>query len=1556
LARVVADEQSIENSISGLRVKTGGIDLGHLSFSPALEGHQHKHEDPFSKAGWKVSDAGTIWQGDTYIFADGQIALGSGTGTIKLSSNDPNYRIWGGAVVPEVNEDGVFLGKFALKADGSIIARLGEIAGWTIATDYLEADSGSAKIQAGANPYIALGAATDYLTGTGFWVGKHSGSYKLHLGDPTGIHLKWDASALTVDQPVVLDGDIQMYYDAGRTIKTIHLETDGDASFGSDLSAVATTVLKIFSNAQSWDSEAFGAGDIHFGNHGAANMLWDASAGQLQFRNASTVHVYIDTDGTLRAGGGSTILDNTGLNLVYDKDLAPASGGQIKFWEIDDQNVNGVIFTHVLSNNIQFPYMDIYAGVWTGTPSTSSLSTYTHVRAFAQDRPQTGSHQTGLVIYSDPRTTGVGYMLDFHDTDFGSVFKINVNRTTLETWTEFLTGKTNHYYQLEIKAITAPGAPGGAGWGNLYMKTGDDGLFWHPNGGSEVDLTAAGGGGAPVGESYVVMALSGTLTAERRLQGTANQITLTDGGANGDATLSLPSTIQWTGAVTLQNLTSGDFNLTPVSTLAINPPGGASTSYGVDTAPVANITTNNGGWLHQSATWAPTSGSSANYYRMNYWQYTINVAGGTPQYIIHQIDVTETSAPGTNDYIEYFKVGSNPVYTLRPNGNAYFRGNVTIASVGDGSGLHVDRIERDDGDITMYASGGDIIFSSSRLYFTGSAQPKIWSASYDITISSGTRKTVIEHASKNTVTLEIGNEENVAGQITGEIDFRGWDSLNAEQVYASIKGVVVDPLSTSVDGRLEIWTWINNTETEIIRIEDDIAFYYPTIHDTRQQIKGVAAPGAGPTGYGNLYAKTDGKLYFHYFGGSEVDLTAGGAVSLWTDNTTWIVPADTTDAVTIGANTAPDGVFHVFEGSAGVVSADASADTAVLESSGDGGFSILVPDANWAGVYFGSPSANKAAWLSYNYSSSIFAFEGPDGGTMKFNSLLDDVDYVWGGDIIDDLLYLNAGMEVVVIGGQATKKDEYRLGLQSKTDVGWVDTNDMVGIIQGDVEGSGVVSNWTFLDYQASSWQAYFNVLSTNLLFNPDTGAWSQTLATHYSLYYNQTSRTIATASTDSGHGFLYSDPGDAVLHSIVYFGPLGVIINEDGIAAHDVRIETDNMSDFLKIDGGADFMGIGTATQQGAHIFNVNDPTSHGGANITSWSGIALGSPTNGAVASFMALDYNSGANLFIDWTLNLEYNPVTPAWNQLNSARYSYGIEQSSSATNAYARFWYTTTSSTTAQYIAYFGSDGIVFNEAGVDINYRIETNSLDDAFFIDGGTDFTGFGLQAAPNSNVWAIGRELANLDLGFYAWNAAPIVGFNAYVSGGTEASPSATPSGSGVYFSSRGWATGGYTLTRAYVGMIATQAYTASAQGTRIDIAATPDGSTTRAVVGKWQLGLQVGAPTGGDKGVGTINVATDAYKNNSAYVNPDYVLEHYYHGIIDKFADNEGASDYAGLLSIQDTADYMEANLHLPWIGRESSGIFDRGDMALVGQETLMLHIIELEARIRDLEAQIH
>jgi len=64
-----------------------------------------------------------------------------------------------------------------------------------------------------------------------------------------------------------------------------------------------------------------------------------------------------------------------------------------------------------------------------------------------------------------------------------------------------------------------------------------------------------GGSGAPVGAQYVVLTLDGTLTAERVLVGTANQVVLTDAGAGGNLTLSLPQDYDIGATPTLGGLT-----------------------------------------------------------------------------------------------------------------------------------------------------------------------------------------------------------------------------------------------------------------------------------------------------------------------------------------------------------------------------------------------------------------------------------------------------------------------------------------------------------------------------------------------------------------------------------------------------------------------------------------------------------------------------------------------------------------------------------------------------------------------------------------------------------------------------------------------------------------------------------------------------------------------------------------------------------------------------------------------------------------------------------------
>jgi hypothetical protein len=127
---------------------------------------------------------------------------------------------------------------------------------------------------------------------------------------------------------------------------------------------------------------------------------------------------------------------------------------------------------------------------------------------------------------------------------------------------------------------------------------------------------------------------------------------------------------------------------------------------------------------------------------------------------------------------------------------------------------------------------------------------------------------------------------------------------------------------------------------------------------------------------------------------------------------------------------------------------------------------------------------------------------------------------------------------------------------------------------------------------------------------------------------------------------------------------------------------------------------------------------------------------------------------------------------------------------------------------------------------------------------------------------------------------------------------------------------------------------------------------------------GLVLGSATGGDKGLGTINVATNIYKNNTAYTNPDYVFEHYFNkGKIVKFAHKEGAKDYKGLKPLSEVRNFAEKTHALPRIQeardraakqKRSTGLFDGGDALLASVEEAYLYLFKHDARITQLEQE--
>jgi hypothetical protein len=77
---------------------------------------------------------------------------------------------------------------------------------------------------------------------------------------------------------------------------------DGNLSVGSNIDNPATTTFNAFVNNQVYNNQEIGEGDLLIGDNSsdAANVFYDASEGQLQFRLGTTITAYMDTDGTLK--------------------------------------------------------------------------------------------------------------------------------------------------------------------------------------------------------------------------------------------------------------------------------------------------------------------------------------------------------------------------------------------------------------------------------------------------------------------------------------------------------------------------------------------------------------------------------------------------------------------------------------------------------------------------------------------------------------------------------------------------------------------------------------------------------------------------------------------------------------------------------------------------------------------------------------------------------------------------------------------------------------------------------------------------------------------------------------------------------------------------------------------------------------------------------------------------------------------------------------------------------------------------------------------------------
>jgi len=199
------------------------------------------------------------------------------------------------------------------------------------------------------------------------------------------------------------------------------------------------------------------------------------------------------------------------------------------------------------------------------------------------------------------------------------------------------------------------------------------------------------------------------------------------------------------------------------------------------------------------------------------------------------------------------------------------------------------------------------------------------------------------------------------------------------------------------------------------------------------------------------------------------------------------------------------------------------------------------------------------------------------------------------------------------------------------------------------------------------------------------------------------------------------------------------VVINEDS-ANVDFRVESSGNANMLFVDGGSNFVGIGDSANTG-YTLNVAGSaqvrsnfvvTSGGGANLTQGD-IMIKSSTSDSPSArgqgvFM---FNEGADR--TWYAGTGYNA---------GGDYHVGFANSTSSTKEGAR-------TTNSVFSLYNTATGAVFNENGLDRDFRVESDNNTHMLFVDGGTNTVGIGTSSPASSyslNVSSAGNERIVID------------------------------------------------------------------------------------------------------------------------------------------------------------------------------------------------------------------
>lgn len=158
---------------------------------------------------------------------------------------------------------------------------------------------------------------TAYQTGTGFWMGLVSGTYKFSIGNGSTTGLFWDGTTLTLKG----DGSGVTSLDGGN-IQT------GTITAGK---LNVATLSAITANLGTITAGTVTGATLQTASSGARVVI-DSSNGLRGLNSGGTTQVQLsNSTGTLLAGAGNTILDSTGISIAMNTSSSWSDSNALRF-------------------------------------------------------------------------------------------------------------------------------------------------------------------------------------------------------------------------------------------------------------------------------------------------------------------------------------------------------------------------------------------------------------------------------------------------------------------------------------------------------------------------------------------------------------------------------------------------------------------------------------------------------------------------------------------------------------------------------------------------------------------------------------------------------------------------------------------------------------------------------------------------------------------------------------------------------------------------------------------------------------------------------------------------------------------------------------------------------------------------------------------------------------------------------------------------------------------------------------------------------------------------